>query len=129
MSDNYDPRTGPEDSDIVTVESGDGNTPQTAYTIPADALYSVGRIEFQYTTGGADTEFAIHDDADGTSNANVSDERHRVIDVAGGDSGTIDFDGARAFEEDVLIVTDGNQNEDLEVTVFGKKLVDLRDVT
>lgn len=130
MSDDYTPRVGPNDSGSVTVVAGDGNTPQTVYSIDSDVLYRVERIEWSYSSSSAvATEFAIHDDADGTSNANVSDERHRVLDVAsGGDSGTVDFSGSRPFEEDVLVVTDGNQDADLEVTVFGEKLTDLRDM-
>lgn len=123
------PRTGPEDSGFVTVVSGDGSTPQTAVDIPDLALFRVESIRIQYaSTATVNAEVAIHDDADGTTAANLGSAETRVLDIAAGD--TVELDGSLgAFEEGVLVATQGNQDADLDVTVKGTRLTDLRDMT
>lgn len=125
-----DLRTGPDDNGKVTIAAGDGNTPQTALNNRDDALYSLEAIKIEYDEAATATiDIAVFDDADGTSSGNVSDERDRIMNIDPGESVTIDYDGMRDIEEDVLVQEPGgNQDADVHVTVMGTRLVALKDV-
>lgn len=123
-----DPRTGPDESGTVTITQGDGNAPQTALTIPGDALFSLSGIKFEYDDGAtAATTITLFDDADGTGAGNVADQRD-VFKLQAGESRLIDGLEMRDFEEDVLVQGDNNQDGDVDVTVYGTMLIALADV-
>lgn len=126
-----DPRVGTDDSGHVTIASGDGNTPQTAYDIPADALFRVDRVKIEYDDGGTvdGVDVQLWDDADGTAAGAVSDQRDEFPNL---DSDMkLEAEGPwRVFEEDVLVSTaNGSQDADVDVTVYGELLTDLADMT
>lgn len=125
-----DPRDGPGQSGHVTIESADGTTPQTAVDVRSDGLYQIEAIKVEYDDGAsATTDVTLYDDADGTSSGDVSDQRDIIKNLDPGESVTVDYDGMRDFEEDVLVQGDGNQDGDVEVTVMGKSLTYLKDLT
>lgn len=124
-----DPRTGTTDSGVVTIASGDGNTPQTAFTIPSDALFRLHRVKIEYEDAAtATTNVELFDDADGTGAGNVSDRRDRFPNIDP-DMSVTEEGPYRVFEEDVLAQTGGNQDADVTVTVYGEVLTDLEDMT
>lgn len=124
----HDPRTGTEDSGHVTIEAGDGNTPQTAYDVPDDALFKPTEIKIEYNDAATvQAELEMHDNADGTANGDLDDLRDKWENVD--DAGDrIETDGNyRPFENGVLFATAGNQDSNLEITVHGVLLTDLKD--
>lgn len=124
-----DPRTGPDESGTVTITQADGNAPQTALSIPADALFSPSAIKFEYDDGAtAATTITLFDDADATGAGNVADQRD-VFKLQAGESRLVDGLPYRDFEEDVLVQGDNNQDADVDVTVYGTMLIALADVT
>jgi len=125
-----DPRTGKVDSGTVTFDDATGTTPQTAFQIPDNALFRVTKVKVEYddgaTTGGVNLE--MYDDADGTGNADVADKRDEFKNL---DTDTLnEFDGPwRVFEEDVLFHdADDNIDGELQVSVYGVVLSDLKDM-
>lgn len=131
MSLENDPRTGHSESGFATITDSDGNTPQTAVSIPSDALFKVTGYTVQYDDSGTNTdvEVGIFDDADGTSSGNVSDQRDTVRSIAGGDRVDRNDLEMREFEEDVLVQSIGDQHDqDIDVTVRGVLLTDLKDM-
>lgn len=127
-----DPRGGPTESGFITISDADGNTPQTAVDIPADALYRLTAIKVEYDPSGTgeNVEIGIFDDADGTSAGNVSDQRDSINNIDPGEEVMLDGLSMRDFEEDVLVQSIGdNHDADLDVTVYGQLLTVLEDVT
>lgn len=124
-----DPRTGYPESDIVTVTSGDGNTPQTAVDIPDLGLFRPTQVKIEYDENATvSATVSLFDDADGTSAGNVSDLRDRHRNIQPGETRTVDDLDMREFEEDVLVQTEGNQDDEVDVTVYGELITGLSDV-
>lgn len=131
MTDGGDPRTGPDESGFVTITDGDGDTPQTAVSIPTDALFSLEAIKVEYDPAGTtgDVEIGIFDDEDGTSSGNVADQRDSIKNIDPGEEVMVDGLQMRDFEEDVLVQSIGdNHDDDVDVTVYGTLLTTLSDV-
>lgn len=123
-----DPRSGYPESDIVTVTSGDGNTPQTAIDIPSDALYRPTAVKIEYDSAATTAvDVSLFDEPDGTTAGNVSDRRDRHRNIQPGESRMVDELDMRDVEQDVLVQTDGNQDDELDVTVYGELIVALTD--
>lgn len=121
--------SGPAESGSVTVVTGDNDAPQTVVEIPDGALYRVERILIEYSQDGtADFDLTVYDDADGTAAGSVSDARHTFLDIAPDEAIDQEFAGMRAFEEDLLVQSDGNHDGDITVTVQGTLLTTLTDV-
>lgn len=133
MSDTMsDPRTGPSESGFVTITDGDGNAPQTAVNIPADALFKVEAIKIEYDPSGTgdDVEIGVFDDADGTGAGAVGDQRDSFKNIDPGEEVMADNLSMRDFEEDVLVQSIGdNHDADVDVTVYGTILIALADET
>lgn len=130
MSLEHDPRTGQEDSAHVSIASGDGNTPQTAYDVPDDALFKVTDVKIEYNdSASAQAELEMHDNADGTSNANLDDQRDKWENLDSSGVRVETSGNYRPFENAVLFATAGNQDSNIEVTVHGVLLTDIADVS
>lgn len=129
MSLEHDPRTGSEDSDNVVVVAGDNDVPQTVLSIPATALFKPTSVRIEYDDGASvNARVGLYDDDDGTTNANLSEQRDEWLNIAPGDR--VETEATyRAFENDVLVATDGNQDGELSVTVNGVTLTDLKDIS
>lgn len=124
-----DPRVGRPDSGETTIVSGDGNTPQTAYSIDSTDLFVPTQVKIEYDdTATATADVEMYDEADGTSNANASDRRDRFTNLQPGEVRTVDDVGYRDFEDDVLFATSGNQDGEIRVTVYGVVPTALADV-
>lgn len=125
-----DPRDGPGQSGQVQLVDADDDAPQTAHNVRSDGLFQLEAIKIGYDDGASATiDIAIFDDADGTAAGSVSDKRDVIKNIDPGESVTVDYDGMRDFEEDVLVqVEGGNQDGNVEVTVMGRSLTYLRDV-
>lgn len=124
-----DPRTGPTESGTVTIASGDGNTPQTVLDVPSDALFRVERVTVEYAEAAtaADT-VVLADNADGTANGDIDDQRDRFeLSSSGGDSIDRENRAMRDFENDVLAHTSGSHDADVHVTVEGTLIRYLED--
>lgn len=125
----HDPRTGTEDSGHVTIETGDGNSPQAAYDVPEDALFKPTEVKIEYNDDATvQAEVAMHDDAAGTANADLEDLRDKWENVSETGDRITTEGNYRPFEEAVLFATDGNQDSNLEITVHGVLLTDLKDM-
>lgn len=124
----HDPRTGSEDSGYVTVASGDGDTPATAYTVPSDALFRPTRVKIEYPSSGATTAVNLWDEDDGTGAGALADQRDAFTNLSSSDEADV-FEGPwRVFDNDVVVNTDSSQDADVEVTVYGVLLTDLKDM-
>lgn len=127
-----DPRAGPTESGFVTITDGDGNTPQTAVTIPSDALFALSALKIEYspTATGNNVEIGVFDDAPGTAAGAVSDQRDSFKSIDPGEEVFIDDLDMRDFEEGVLVQSIGDAHDgDVDVTVYGHLLTVLRDVS
>lgn len=122
----HDPRTGREVSRTVTVGSGDGNAPSTPLTIPSDALFKPTRVKVEYG-GSAATQINLWDEAGDVSQGDLSDQRDTFTDLSNNAVQTHEGPWGD-FEDDVTVNTDGNQDDDVEVTVYGVVMTDLQDM-
>lgn len=129
MSRASDPRVGTEDSGLVTIASGDGTTPQKAYGIESSALFRVTAIKIEYKDDATATiDVELYDEADGTAAGSVSDQRDSFQNIDPDMKVEVERT-YRVFEEDVLVKTaGGNQDDDVDVTVYGELLTDLEDM-
>lgn len=123
------PRTGFPENGNVQITTADGNTPQTALTIPSDALYLVTAVKIAYDdAANTTTDVTLYDDADGTAAGDVADQRDVYMNVTPGEVRMLDELSMRDVEEAVLFQADGNQDGNLELTVYGELLRALRDI-
>lgn len=118
-------RTGEPNSDEVTVAAGDGTTPQTVLDKNDDRLFEANQFIIEYDPAGTVTvELTIHDDDDGTANADLSARRKTIENLSPGDVRSYDNLSMRDFENDVLVAADGNQDADIQVYVDGKEITE-----
>lgn len=111
------------DGDTEEVAAGAGaDTVQTVFETPDDAQFDMEDLELDYNAGATtNTVVEIHDSPDGTGSADLgADTRRYEVQLAAGERHTLTGFNFRRFEEDVLVLVDGNQDAAYRVTVGGE---------
>lgn len=118
-------RVGEPNSGEVIVTAGDGNTPQTVLDVNDDRLFEANQLILEYDPAATVTiELTLHDDDDGTAAGNLSTALKTIKNLSPGDVRDYTDLSLRDFENDVLIQTDGNQDDEVAVYVDGKEITE-----
>lgn len=118
-------RPGMPNSGEVTVTAANGTTPQTVLDLPDDRLFEANQLVVEYDPAAtATTELTIHDDDDGTANADLSTRLKTIKNLTPGEVRSYDDLSMRDFENDVLVAADNNQDDDIVVYVDGKDVTE-----
>lgn len=114
------------DGDVHTVAAATGaNTVETVFETPDDATFEMEDLSAVYLEGATTaTVVELHDAPDGTgSGALDADTRRYKTELSGAttaaDKEQLSGFTFRPFEEDVLVLVDGNQDADYVLTVGG----------
>lgn len=104
---------------VHDLASGAGSV-ETVQNLRPEETFAIDYIKVEYDSGGSvasDLEF--YDDPDGTAAVDLND-RFEKFKIQAGDRITIDDVTYDDVEDDILINPDGNQDDEVTITISGR---------